>query len=210
MKDINLVTVLISASVSILVALLGLILGYIRHKADLRTALNKIHEEISFQLVKERIEPYCELMKELKKLSSYNRPYNDPTFRKELLDVKKSIQDALFNKVGVIASHDTRQFLRLVRLGIDEFLENKISSHDLRNIVWALHFSLRGDLGIKQPHWDSEIEAFRKKNVSMQQKALGDLLKSDYWDFIRIDSVFYQRSRRKWTHKILKLFRLRQ
>lgn len=191
--NIDVVTVALSAFVSFLVALTSFIFGYIRHRREMKAVLNKIHEEISLELIKERIVPYCELMQELKKVSTYKRSKEIDMFHKELLEVKEYIHNALYSKVGILSSHDTRQFMRLARIGIDEYFDKLIDFNDLKNIIWALHFSLRGDLGIKQPHWDSEIEAFRKEKISLQQKELSRLLKSDYWDFIRIDSVFHEK-----------------
>lgn len=178
---------LIAILIPCVTGIFGFIIGYLnymRMKA-------KVKEDITLELMRNRIDSYNEFLKSLKSLSSYGNEYNDEEYRKRLADAKEIIKDALYNRVGMLASHDTRQFLRLARLGIDKYLRGEIEKTHLHNVIWALHFTLRSDLGIKQPNWDSEIDVIRKKKgMSAQQEALSQLLQSDYWDFISIDPIF--------------------
>lgn len=170
---------LIAACVSATVTAVGLFLGYIQWRRDVRVKVDEIRKEVSLKLVTERIEPYTELMQGLEIASTFHREGLQPELG-ELLD---ALQKAIYGRVGLLASHTTRQILLYCRDGAQKLAGGRIDHGDLVIRLWALHFSLRADLGITQPEWPNEVDAVQKA-ASKQHISAYERLRLYPWESV--------------------------
>ncbi len=100
---------LIAACVSATVTAVGLFLGYIQWRRDVRVKVDEIRKEVSLKLVTERIEPYTELMQGLEIASTFHREGLQPELG-ELLD---ALQKAIYGRVGLLDRSQPRLQFRL-------------------------------------------------------------------------------------------------
>jgi hypothetical protein len=61
-------------------------------------------------------------------------------------------------------------------------MEKKASYVEMQLRLWALHLSLRSDLGNSQPAWFSEIERVRTDATRRQEKPIANLVESYPWE----------------------------
>ncbi len=175
---------IIAALIGAIISVMTLAFGYNQWRRDVKIKLGQVREEISIELVRQRIEPYAEFMRNLELMSSLNLDglREDPAKAEA---AQRIIQDAIYGKVGLLVSHNTRQVLLFVRIGCQDFLGGKIGKDELVARLWALHFALRSDLGISQPAWPSEVERVHQDAAKDEDRAFQTLITS--YDWSRVD-----------------------
>ncbi len=180
--------ILLAAIISALVTAIGLLFGYSQWRRDVQIKLGQLRETVSVELIRERIEPYSCLMKQLETVSSVHKDdlQNHPERILAFVDV---LQEALYGKVGLLASHETRLVLLYARSGCRAVAEGKVPFDELRLRLWALHLSLRSDLGIAQPMWSSEIERIRESAAKQEARSTAELVKSYPWENVYYHQV---------------------
>lgn len=185
----------LAAVISAVVTSLGLLFAYSQWRRDVNIKLGQVREEVSVELIRQRIGPYADFMKQLEILSTlhHNEMRQDPTKAQAGLQV---VQEAVYGKVGLLASHHTRQVLLYVRGGLHDFTEGKITSGDLTLRLWSLHFALRGDVGIRQPEWPSEVERIHIAASKNEDIVFQDVMKSYPWTDVDLSL----RNPRKMSH----------
>lgn len=174
-------TNLIAAIISGFVATFGILFAYTQWRRDVKIKLGQLKETVSVELIRQRIEPYTELMHRLEMLSSIHKEELESSPKKvqAFIDI---LQKLLYGKVGLLASHETRLMLIYLRSGCFGFMKRKIEFSDLMKRLWALHFSLRSDLGITQPSWSSEIERIRNEPGKNDEQTIAELIKTYPWE----------------------------
>ena len=170
----------IVAAIGAIVSFMTVVIGYSQWRRDVKIKLDQIREEVSIELVRQRIEPYADFMDRLAILSSHHlgKIRED---RPSALAAEKMLQEAVYGKVGLLASHNTRQILLYVREGYRDFIAEKITDGELIARLWALHYTLRGDLGISQPAWPSEIERVHRDASLVEDQIARGLITSYDW-----------------------------
>ena len=166
---------ILSATISAGVTTIGLISAYVTWRRDVKIKLRQLREQVSVELIRQRIEPYSEFMKQLEVFSSFRKDKFESNADKMVDEVIKILQSALYGKIGLLASHETRPLLAFVRLGCTQFANEKISFEELSHRVWALHFALRSDIGIPQPLWDSEVERIHLEATNQPDRSWEDV-----------------------------------
>jgi hypothetical protein len=123
-------------------------------------------------------------MKQLEVFSSLHRQEleSDPKKMAEVIDM---LQGAIYGKTGLVASHQTRPLILFIRIGCIQLTKGEITFEELIHRVWALHFSMRSDIGIVQPMWDSEVENIQRqspKDEGEWEYAWENIVKNYPWD----------------------------
>jgi hypothetical protein len=181
-----------AAIISAFLTAMGLLFGYIQWRRDVKIKLGQIRETVSVELIRQRIEPYSVFYKQLEVMSSIHSEELQANPEK-VRQYAEMLQDNMYGTVGLISSHETRLILIYVRLGCKEFVEGKIGFSDFRLRLWALHFSLRSDLGISQPFWSSEVERIRAKAISIEERTISELVESYPWNKVLNNQVGKER-----------------
>lgn len=174
-------TTFLAILVSFFLSIITLIFGYAQWRRDVKIKLNQIQETVSVELIRQRIEPYSKFYKQLEILSSIHEKEIQENSEK-INEVVNILQENVYGKVGLIASHETRILLLYVRAGCKKLIERKIEFSDLRLRLWALHFSLRSDLGISQLSWLSEVERIRNEARRYEKHSIAELVETYPWD----------------------------
>ncbi|MBI3163875.1 MAG: hypothetical protein HYZ24_04270 [Chloroflexi bacterium] len=161
-------TNLIIAIVGALIPIIGVLVAYFQWRKDVQLKLAFLQDQVTAELVRQRMQPYAKLMEQLEALSRQHliEMVANPKKKRNTFLI---LQTALYGSVGLLASHDTREILVYAREGCRMFDEKKMEEEELGKRIWALHLGLRSDLGIFQPEWPSEIERLRKK-ISSERK----------------------------------------
>lgn len=148
---------IIPAVVSAIVSLIGLIIVYVQNKKNTENKIKELRKQFAADLIKSRIGPYSEFMKQLEKTSSINKDeiLKNPEVKKEIMNL---FHEAIYGPIGILASHTTRYLLVESRKATFEFIEGKIDYDGWRKYPWIIALSLRNDLGIDQPGWENEID----------------------------------------------------
>ena len=166
MKDLFspiLVSALISASGAILTAIFSFWYNHVQY----RHLRNKIYEDINLVLIKERIETYSVLMKDLKIISSFEiKDLSNEDLKERARNLVTIIQNGIFGKVGLIAGHETREMILRLRAKCKYFQEDKIPFSQVRQAAMEVHQMLRSDLGVPQPGLRDVIQKMRKGEAS--------------------------------------------
>lgn len=149
----EIVAALIGASVGIMVA--GA--AYIQWRHGFELMSRKLSEDVTTELITQRVAPYTEFMKNLRMASSDHDTVTEMSTETvdRLFDM---LQDAIYGAVGLLASHETRQLILHARGGCILYQRKVINHNQLMLRFWGLHLSLRSDLGIHQPEWESSVE----------------------------------------------------
>lgn len=176
----------VAVIISAVVTAFGLLVGYIQWRRDVKIKMGQIRETVSVELIRQRINPYGLFFQKLEMISSLHKQKYMKD-RAKIHPFRKELQKAIYGNVGMLASHETRQLLIYVRSGCNEYLDDKIPFEQLRMRIWALHLSLRSDLGISQPNWLSEIERVRTDAAKYEFSSWEKLVESYPWD--NIDAV---------------------
>jgi hypothetical protein len=167
METIN--SLISNAILSTVVAVITYLVAFYQWRKDIKLKLSNVYDLAAVELIKERISPYSEFMSQLKVMSSSNE--EEITAHPEMVrELMNALQSAIYGKVGVLASYDTREFIVAARQGCKLFLEGKIEYVDLLKQFWAIHVSLKSDLAIIQPNWHTEIERARSENIARHEQ----------------------------------------
>jgi hypothetical protein len=177
---------ILAALISAFVASIGVVFGYSQWRRDVKIKLGQIREEVSVELIRQRIEPYAEFMKDLEALSSLHLD-EVQAHPEKMFAGMQVLQDAVYGKVGLLTSHSTRQVLLYVRAGCKHFVEGKITKGELTARLWALHFALRSDLGIAQPEWPSEVERIHADALRDEGQSFESLIKGYPWHKVDLE-----------------------
>lgn len=175
-----------AALISAVVATITVGFGYSQWRRDLKLKLGQIREEVSVELIRQRIEPYADFMNGLEALSSLHLD-EIQAHPDKLFGGIQVLQDAIYGKVGLLASHSTREVVLYVRVGCQDFAKGKISRNELTLRLWALHIALRSDLGIAQPKWPSEVERIHEDASKYESQAYESSIVNYPWG--EIDSA---------------------
>ncbi len=173
----TIIAVLVSSTMTII----GLLFGYAQWRRDVQIKLGQIRETVSVELIRQRIEPYALFLRDLEMVSRAHEPefQECPEKLDQFLNV---LQNAIYGKVGLLASHETRLLLLYVKSACIDVMEKKAPYVEMQLRLWALHLSLRSDLGISQPQWSSEIERIRTDATKKQEKSIANLVESYPWE----------------------------
>ncbi len=149
----EIIAALIGASVGIIVA--GA--AYIQWKRNFELMSRQLSEDVTTELITQRVIPYTEFMKNLRMASSDHDTITEMSAETvdQLFD---TLQDAVYGAVGLLASHETRQLILHARGGCILYQRKVIDHSRLMLRFWGLHLSLRSDLGIHQPEWESAVD----------------------------------------------------
>ncbi len=164
---------LITASIALITSVGGI--WHNRRSTILQA--RRVHESVTEELIRQRIVPYAEFLSELEFSSSHNC---DKTFNDESLSLlEKALHSAIYGKVGLLATHVTRQLLVYTRLGCDEYHneENVVDFDNLMNRRWVVLAAMRSDLGIAQPAWDDVLESIGEKYAKGESYSDSDVEK---------------------------------
>jgi hypothetical protein len=121
-------------------------------------------------------------MKSLKVLSTVNinkvlgedEKKKDAEKVNELLNI---IQNFIYGKGGLLASHETREMILRLRTKCNNFIisqKNQLNldqdaNNDFREVkfaLWGVHQMLRADLNLKQPQMAEEVKRIRSKKIA--------------------------------------------
>lgn len=165
------------AVVAAIVSFCATVFGYIQWRRDWKLKLSRLQEDVTVELIKQRIIPYTAFLAKLESMSSrYQEQIEEnPRIAQEFID---TFHEALYGPVGLLASADLRAFLVIARETWMRYTQAKVSYQYVRRITWAVQFCLRSDLGIPQPAWDSEIERIRRKIPHGLQEVLASITKA--------------------------------
>lgn len=153
-------TALIVAIFTLVISAGGLVITNLQWRRDLNVKLSRVREEVTIELIQQRIGPYSDLLPLLEPMSSSNAATMNAD-RRCAEPVLRALQNAIYGKVGLLASDDTRRILIYARYGCVEFMQNRLGYDELLRRVWLAHSAMRSDLGIIQRDWESEIERVR-------------------------------------------------
>ena len=150
------------------VTILGFLVAYFKWKREVDLKIGEIKKEVTSEVIKQRFIPFSNLMIELEVTSSIHKSalLNESELRQKVTEI---FQNAIYGKVGLFASHETRQILVIARLTSEKFEQQPGIYEDWRRVVWAAILALRNDLGIPQPRWDNvldEFQNYKPENVS--------------------------------------------
>ena len=174
--------VLISGGVSLAVA----IIAFIQWRREVKIKIGELRNEVTSELIRQRVEPYSKFMVKLEPMSSSHgkRIKDNPLLGN---DFAKIIQAGIYGSVGILSSHITREILVYARIGCDRFASKSMDYHDWRKRIWAIPWALRSDLGIPQPKWDNEVDRLiqtrsRESNKEETGKGIEELVNAlDAW-----------------------------
>lgn len=153
MADGGIMAALVSGSITAF----GIGIAYVQWRRDVRLRLNRFREEVTVELVRQRIGPYNDLMRRLEPMSVVHNASIRGN-RSQVAPFLSVFQDAIYGMVGLLASHDTRRIIVYAREGCLQFANGKIDYEAWLGRVRAVHIALRSDLGIGQAGLMSEVE----------------------------------------------------
>lgn len=141
--DTGLIAALISAGIT----LLGVLIAYSQWRRDVQLQLEGLRDDVTLELIKQRMEAYEPFFIKLEEMSTFHREQieGDPKVARKFVVV---FQDAIYGSVGLLASSDTRQIIVYARLGCKLFADGVIGYDEWLQRIWAVHLAIRSDLGI--------------------------------------------------------------
>jgi hypothetical protein len=165
MSDPNMTAAFIGALTSLVVVSVTSLFAWLRWRRDVHIKLEQIRDDVTAELIRQRVKPYANFIKALEPMSSLHKKEieADPQIANSFANI---FQEAIYGSVGILASHDTREFIVYARLSCVAFAQNIIKYEDWLKSVWAVSLALRSDLGITQPDWDNEIDRLRRQNIT--------------------------------------------
>jgi hypothetical protein len=167
----------LAASISAVITIIGIGVAYAQWRRDVQVRLESLREEVTVELVRQRVKPYSDFITKLERMSTIHRR-NIEKNPKTTLDFIKVFQEAIYSPVGLFASSDTREIMVYARLGCKLFAEGAISYDEWLQRIWAVHYAVRSDLGIAQPAWPSEIERLREQVIAESSQRIIEQVES--------------------------------
>ena len=146
---------------------------YWHNKAQQQQVEKKIFEDVSVELIKQRIEPYSALMSELIAFSSLSTKDLSPhELRETVKKVTAVLQLNIFGKVGLIATHEAREIILRLRSKCLGFLGGDIPYGQVHEAAMQVHQILRSDLALSQPGLSNSIEKLRKGEIAGKKEQI--------------------------------------
>lgn len=173
----EIVAALIGATVPTIIA----IFAYLQWRRDFELQARRLTEGITSEVIRQRIQPYADFMQELKSGSSIHNTVEELS-EDELDALLDALQNAIYGSVGLLATHETRQLILHARDGCLRFRQGTLSHNLLMYRFWSLHLSLRSDLGISQPKWESAVDKLQQGAKIDEQAIWGELPAYYPWD----------------------------
>ncbi len=168
---------LVAALISGVITIIGIGIAYVQWRRDVQIKIEHLRDQVTVELIQQRVEPYSLLMKELEPMSTLYQE-NIQKHPNLASDFAKVFQEAIYGPIGLLASSDTRQVLVYARWGCVLLAKDKISYDEWLKRIWAVHLAIRSDLGIIQPNWPSEIERLRKQIVAETSRSIAEQVES--------------------------------
>ena len=170
MSDVPGQSAVISAGISLFVA----ILAYLQSRRKLRIELEAIHDKVTQELIEQRISPYRDFMSQLEPMS--RRHEQDIVTNRSAYSIEfaETMQAAIYGPIGVLASNDTREIIVYARAGWLRYQAFHCPLNEVQMRVWAIHQAIRSDLGLAQPAWQNEIDRRRRKQLAATRKQIKD------------------------------------
>lgn len=190
--DTALLVALVSVGGAAVTTILTVLFGHLRWRREIEIKLGDIQDQISLELVRKRFKPYSVLFKQLETMSFVHIDDTEKDIAK-IIAFKKLIHEAIHNDIGLLASHNTRQILLYIRSGCDQLIEGNIDLSEVILRIWALHFAMRGDLGIDQPMWSAEIGRVNKDAIRTEHRAWEQL--ANYYPWHKVDAALIEKER---------------
>jgi len=180
----EIIAALIGASVGIIVA--GA--AYVQWRRNFELMSRQLSEDVTTELITQRVIPYIEFMENLRIASSGHDTVTELSTEavSQLLD---TLQDAIYGAVGLLASHETRQLILHTRGGCILYQQKAIEHGRLMLRFWGLHLSLRSDLGIHQPEWESAVEKILHNSNTEDFTKWEELVRYYPWERLLVHSV---------------------
>lgn len=152
-------------------------MAYAQWRRDVEVRLESIREEVTVEIIRQRVKPYSNLITKLERMSTVHRREIEKN-PQVALDFMKVFQDAIYSPVGLLASSDTREIVLYARLGCKLFAEGAITYDEWLQRVWAVHYAIRSDLSIAQPAYPSEIERLREQVIADSSRSVKEQVES--------------------------------
>lgn len=168
--DSEVAAALIGASVPTIIA----IIAYLQWRRDFEQTARQLQEGVAAELIRQRIEPYTDLMRRLRAASSMQDRVEELD-EKDVAILLDTLQDAIYGSAGLLASHETRQLILFAREGCLRYQDGTLSHRLLMFRLWSVQLSLRSDLGITQPEWDTAVDKVQHGTSSHEQLFWHDL-----------------------------------
>lgn len=180
----EIIAALIGASVPTFIA----IVAYLQWRRDFELKSRQLSEAVTAELIGQRIGPYTELMQELRLGSSHHDTVSGMSAEtiERLFDI---LQSAIYGATGLLATHETRQLMLHARSGCILYKRKAIDYQQLMLRLWALHLSLRSDLGIHQPEWESTVEKVQTATNIDDFTKWEDLVRYYPWERLLVHSA---------------------
>ena len=104
-------------------------------------------------------------MRQLAKVSNLSlQDLDDAARRETALDVFNDLHNAIYGKIGVLASTATRETILCARKRCMAYSKDQCEYPDMLNAVWAVHQMLRSDLNHHQDRLTREFDRVRNKH----------------------------------------------
>jgi len=106
---------IVAAIISSGITFLGLSIAYIQWRRDYQIKLKKIHDEVSVEMIRQCMNSYSQLFK---KLEPFSQIHKDTIIEKpdKIRECYSILQDAMYNEVGLLSSHQTRIIIGFARV----------------------------------------------------------------------------------------------
>jgi hypothetical protein len=172
---------LISTGVSVAIALASYVTNLVSTSRSLNLELGRdrerADESITAELVRQRIEPYAEFMRMLEPASNAHLGQLSEADRKKAVSgVAEVFHRAIYGKVGLLASHETREVIVYARSRCRRYSDGTCEYEEFLNAIWAIHQMVRADLNLRQPKLANTIERLRNKEMSEDTTQIVDLV----------------------------------
>jgi hypothetical protein len=185
-SDPRFISAVVSAAIALLIGLLTIWVNLWKIRREFKQAEAKLSEELTALLVKQRIESYEKLMTDLKQISSlYTRGKDGKDLKEKVEKIITAIQDKVFGRFGLIATHETRETVLRLRSKCVQFVNGKTQFDEVRKASWVVHQMLRSDLGLSQPNLESAIDRLRTGELAGKKEQIERLIADihhNIWD----------------------------
>lgn len=177
MNDQQVISALISAAIALFIGLLTIWLNFWKIRKEFKQVERRLSEELTVELVKQRIDSYEKLMTDMKRFSSLEiRDADVATLKNKAKEVIIAIQNGIFGRFGLVATHETRETVLRLREKCCQFIEDKILFEEVHKASWEVHQMLRSDIGLSQPNLMSAIDRLRSEKLAGKKEEIEELL----------------------------------
>jgi hypothetical protein len=163
----EILTALIAGGISIV----GFLINYVitlrtnkkeeqRWQENFRAELRRnLVQESTLEIMRRRMQLYGEVWKALKVTAGYEwKKHTDQEGQKEMIQqLADYLTDVSYSETGLLMSDRSRRLILNLRVGCGQFLKGAISSEEIKNRAYLLKHSMRGDLGIIDYQYESDL-----------------------------------------------------